>query len=134
MFFSCDCLYFTVQSQARRGHLLTFSSAILSRSTYYEGYKISISNFRVKRLQRYCGASTFRDLKTIILDSSITSSLTVFYQGRPNRGLLRRLWATVLKFLQLINFSQAGAAPNETKVSNMWLSNTSVECLLSISR
>ena len=43
------------------GHLLTFSSVASGRDEQDE--------FRVKRTHKYCGASSFRDLKTFVLDS-----------------------------------------------------------------
>ena len=46
------------------------------------------SEFRVKRSHRYCGARSFRDLKTIVLDSSVISSSKVFHPSPSIRGLL----------------------------------------------
>ena len=36
---------------------------------------------------------------------------------------------SVLKFLQLIKFSQTGATPNRATISKMWLENSSVKIL-----
>ena len=43
--------------------------------------------FRMKRSHRYCGAISFKDLKTIILDSLDTSSSMVFHPRLSIRGL-----------------------------------------------
>ena len=60
------------------------------------------AEFLVKRLRMYCGASPLRDLQTIDLDSSSTSSRIVFQPRLTINGLLREsklLFVTILEAL-----------------------------------
>ena len=58
-------------------------SVPISRRLYDQQDKL-----QVKRSHKYCKASSFRDLKTIVLDSPEASSLTVFHPNPLIRGLL----------------------------------------------
>ena len=77
----------------------------------------------MKRLHKDCGASPFRDLKTIVRDLTV---LNEFSNGLPTQTFNKwTAWgikaavcynssSTVLEFLQLINFSLTGAVPKQS--------------------
>ena len=92
------------------------------------------AEFLVNRLHRYCGARSLSDLKTIVLDLLMSSSM-VFQPNSTISGLLGGVKtaicndssSTILELLQLADVCISSTTPDRTTVSKVGLKNTSVK-------
>ena len=90
------------------------------RKTYEEQCEL-----RVKRSNKYWGASSCRDLKAIVLDSAAMSCSMVFQPSWSISGLLSvKAAAGYNSSSSVLTLLQTGTTPNRATISKVWLDNT----------